>query len=158
LDDYWVRLLMPGDSKSVESRAAIAAPAQVSAKHQSLLHLVGQAPWLERPFCKRSMSWFRVSAMTPFLRRRARIRSASHANIAAGSANRTIVKSRGEPGDRLPAYLLEAWANGAAKRRVCGYQFRTKPQAALDQIRVDHVAGVVPGRVLADGGVASDSG
>jgi len=45
LNDYCVGLLMPDERKSVEPMAAIVAPARVSAKHQSLLHLVGQAPW-----------------------------------------------------------------------------------------------------------------
>ncbi len=45
LNGYCVGLLMPGERKSVEPMAAIVAPARVSAKHQSLLHLVGQAPW-----------------------------------------------------------------------------------------------------------------
>ena len=36
---------MPGERKSVEPMAAIVAPTRVSAKHQSLLHLVGEAPW-----------------------------------------------------------------------------------------------------------------
>ena len=45
LNDYCVGLLMPGERKSVEPMAAIVAPARVSSKHQSLLHLVGQAPW-----------------------------------------------------------------------------------------------------------------
>ena len=45
LNDYCVGLLMPGERKSVEPMAAIVAPARVSAKHQSLLHLIGQAPW-----------------------------------------------------------------------------------------------------------------
>lgn len=40
LNDYCVGLLMPGERKSVEPMAAIVAPARVSAKHQSLLHLV----------------------------------------------------------------------------------------------------------------------
>ena len=44
LNDYCVGLLMLGERKSVEPMAAIVAPARVSAKHQSLLHLVGQAP------------------------------------------------------------------------------------------------------------------
>ena len=43
--DYCTGLLMPGERKSVEPMAAAAAPANVSASHQSLLHLVGQAPW-----------------------------------------------------------------------------------------------------------------
>src|SRR5664279_5295117 len=45
LNDYCVGLLMPGERKSVEPMAAVVAPARVSAKHQSLLHLVGQAAW-----------------------------------------------------------------------------------------------------------------
>ena len=36
---------MPGERKSVEPMASVVAPARVSAKHQSLLHLVGQAAW-----------------------------------------------------------------------------------------------------------------
>ena len=43
--DYCTGLLMPGERKSVEPMAAVVAPARVSAEHQSLLHLVGQAPW-----------------------------------------------------------------------------------------------------------------
>ena len=43
--DYCTGLLMPGERKSVEPMASVVAPARVSAKHQSLLHLVGQATW-----------------------------------------------------------------------------------------------------------------
>ena len=122
LNDYCVGLLMPGERKSVEPMAAIVAPARVSAKHQSLLHLVGQAPWSDEAVLQkirevvlpgierqgRIEAWI---SMTPVLRRRARIRSASRDNIVGGSANRTIVKSRlrcrspiiGKPADRLPA-------------------------------------------------------
>ena len=45
LKDCCICLLMPGERKSVEPMAAIVAPARVSAKHQSLLHLVSQAAW-----------------------------------------------------------------------------------------------------------------
>ena len=45
LKDYRTGLLMPGERKSVEPMAAVVAPAHVSAKHQSLLHLVGQGAW-----------------------------------------------------------------------------------------------------------------
>jgi SRSO17 transposase len=41
--DY-LGLLMPIERKSVEPMAAVTAPAQVAAKHQSLLHFVGNAP------------------------------------------------------------------------------------------------------------------
>ena len=43
--DYCTGLLLPVERKSVEPMAAATAPAQVSAKHQSLLHFVGKAPW-----------------------------------------------------------------------------------------------------------------
>ena len=43
--DYCTGLLMPGERKSVEPMAAVVAPLRVAAKHQSLLHFVGQAPW-----------------------------------------------------------------------------------------------------------------
>ncbi len=45
LRDYCLGLLMPLKRKSVEPMAAVTAPPRVAAKHQSLLHFVGQAPW-----------------------------------------------------------------------------------------------------------------
>src|ERR1044072_8208458 len=44
--DYCTGLLMPAARKSVEPMAAMTAPARVAAQHQSLLHFVGQPPWL----------------------------------------------------------------------------------------------------------------
>jgi SRSO17 transposase len=43
--DYCLGLLMPIARKSVEPLAAVTAPSQGAAKHQSLLHFVGNAPW-----------------------------------------------------------------------------------------------------------------
>src|SRR4051812_10593387 len=45
LHDYCLGLLLPGERKSVELIAAVMAPARVSAKHQSLLHFIANAPW-----------------------------------------------------------------------------------------------------------------
>src|SRR3954465_3027331 len=45
LRDYCRGLLLPGERKSVEPIAAVTAPARVSAKPQSLLHFVANAPW-----------------------------------------------------------------------------------------------------------------
>ena len=160
--------------------AAIVAPARVSAKHQSLLHLVGQAPWSDEAVCKRSASWFCLasndkggskpgSSMTPVLRRRARIRSASRDNIVGGSANRTIVKSRlrcrsqiiRQACRSLTGSIPETWANDAARRKKThvpkDIRFKTKPQIALDQIRAAHAEGVAPGIVLADAGYGANS-
>src|SRR3954451_10491364 len=45
LRDYCLGLLRPGERKSVETIAAVTAPARVSDQHQSLLHFVANAPW-----------------------------------------------------------------------------------------------------------------
>ncbi len=45
LTDYCTGLLLPGERRHVEPMAAVVAPSRVAAKHQSLLHFVGQAPW-----------------------------------------------------------------------------------------------------------------
>jgi SRSO17 transposase len=57
MHDYCVGLLMPGERKSVEPMAAVVAPARVSAKHQSLLHLVGQAPWSDEKVLQKVREW-----------------------------------------------------------------------------------------------------
>jgi SRSO17 transposase len=56
MHDYCLGLLMPIERKSVEPMAAVTAPAQVAAKHQSLLHFVGNAPWSDAAMLA-SASW-----------------------------------------------------------------------------------------------------
>ncbi len=57
LRDYCIGLMMPVARKSVEPLAAVTAPARVSAKHQSLLHFVGQAPWSDEALIRRVRDW-----------------------------------------------------------------------------------------------------
>ena len=57
MHDYCLGLLMPIERKSVEPMAAVTAPAQVAAKHQSLLHFVGNAPWSDAAMLGRWHSW-----------------------------------------------------------------------------------------------------
>ena len=45
LRDYCTGLMLPCERKSVEPMAAVTAPAQVSAQHQSLLHFIGEGGW-----------------------------------------------------------------------------------------------------------------
>src|SRR5216683_2926375 len=45
LRDYCRGLVLPGERKSVEPMAAITAPRRTAARHQSLLHFVGQGRW-----------------------------------------------------------------------------------------------------------------
>lgn len=57
LKDYCLGLLMPMERKSVEPLAAVTAPSRVAAKHQSLLHFVGQAPWSDAALLARVRDW-----------------------------------------------------------------------------------------------------
>src|SRR5690606_17742459 len=53
LRDYCLGLRMPMARKSVEPLAAVTAPERVLAKHQSLLHFVGQSPWSDEALLAR---------------------------------------------------------------------------------------------------------
>jgi SRSO17 transposase len=57
LRDYCTGLMMPVARKSVEPLAAVTAPSRVSAKHQSLLHFVGQAPWSDQALMSQVCDW-----------------------------------------------------------------------------------------------------
>ena len=104
--DYCLGLMLPVARKSVEPLAAVTAPARVSAKHQSLLHFVGQSPWSDAALIARVREWVlprmierggpirHGSSTTPAFRRRAGIRSGSRASIAGRSASRTIARLR----------------------------------------------------------------
>jgi SRSO17 transposase len=48
---------MPIARKSVEPMAAVTAPGQVAAKHQSLLHFVGNAPWSDTAMLAKVSDW-----------------------------------------------------------------------------------------------------
>ena len=52
-EDYCVGLISAEGRKSVEPLAAVTAPERTAAKHQSLLHLVAQAPWSDAAVLRR---------------------------------------------------------------------------------------------------------
>ena len=52
-EDYCVGLLSAEGRKSVEPLAAVTAPERTAAQHQSLLHLVAQAPWSDQAVVSR---------------------------------------------------------------------------------------------------------
>jgi SRSO17 transposase len=125
LHDYCVGLLMPCERKSVEPMAAVVAPSQVSAKHQSLLHLVGQASWSDEAVLRKVRdlvmpslerqggpieAWlvddtgFAKKGTHSFGRRRpAILRPARQAGQLPNRGDAFDCQSCGEPADRLPA-------------------------------------------------------
>jgi len=180
LRDYCLGLLMPGERKSVEPMAAQVAPSRVSAEHQSLLHLVGQAPWSDEVVLRRVRD-----LVLPVIERQGLITAwivddtgfAKKGTHSVGVARQycgrlgkqdncqiAVTLSVANAVASLPVayrlYLPEAWAVDADRRAKAGVPdevtFKTKPEIALDQIQATHAAGMRPGIVLADAGYGVD--
>jgi SRSO17 transposase len=176
LKDYCLGLLLPVERKSVEPLAAVTAPARVSAKHQSLLHFVGQAPWSDAALLGRVRDW-----VLPKIERRGAIRAwiiddtgfAKKGKHSVGVARQycgqlgkqdncqvAVSLSVANDAASLPIawrlYLPQAWAEAPELRRKAKITpeiaFQTKPQIALEQIRQAVAQGIAPGVVLADAG------
>src|SRR5215510_4476615 len=62
LKNYCTGLLLPGERKSVEPMAARLAPDRVRQMHQSLHHLVADAPWSDEAILEQVRS-YGVAAM-----------------------------------------------------------------------------------------------
>lgn len=180
LKDYCTGLLMPGERKSVEPMAAVVAPSRVSAKHQSLLHLVGQASWSDEAVLDKVRE-----LVSPAIETQGGIRawivddtgfakkgvhSVGVARQYCGRLGKTdncqiaVTLSIANHAASLPIayrlYLPEDWAQDAARRQKAhvpdDVKFQTKPEIALDQIRAALAAGVAPGILLADAGYGID--
>jgi SRSO17 transposase len=180
LKDYCTGLLMPGERKSVEPMAAIVAPAHVSAKHQSLLHLVGKAAWSDEALLDkvRELVLPAIEAQgkieawivddTGFAKKG--VHSVGVARQYCGRLGKTdncqiaVTLSIANHAASLPIayrlYLPEDWTADDARRKKAhvpdNVAFKTKPEIALDQIRAALAAGVAPGVLLADAGYGVD--
>ena len=180
LKDYCTGLLMPGERKSVEPMAAVVAPSRVSAKHQSLLHLVGQAAWSDAAVLDkvRQLVAPAIEAQggieawivddTGFAKKG--VHSVGVARQYCGRLGKTdncqiaVTLSIANHVASLPIayrlYLPEDWAKDAARRQKThvpdDVTFQTKPEIALDQIRTALAVGVAPGVLLADAGYGVD--
>src|ERR671911_1687762 len=181
LRDYCRGLLLPGDRKSVEPIAAVTAPARVSAKHQSLLHFVANAPWSDERVLSRIQeltlpliegsgaieAWIIDDTGFPKKGRHSvgvarqycgQLGKRDNCQVAVSLSLANHVAS-------LPVayrlYLPEAWAGDAERRIKAGVppdtSFQTKPRIALDQIRAACAAGLPRGIVLTDAAYGNDT-
>lgn len=180
LKNYCTGLLLPGERKSVEPIAARLAPNNVGRMHQSLHHLVADAPWSDEAVLQQVSE-----SVLPSIQKHGKIvcwivddtgfpKKGSHSvgvarqycgqvgkqdncrvavslSVATGSSSLPIAY-------RL--YLPEVWANDKKRRKEAGIpkeiQFQTKPQIALDQIRDAAEQDVSRGVVVADAGYGND--
>ncbi len=162
--------------------AARLAPQNVRRMHQSLHHLVADAPWSDEAVLDRSLD-FVLPAMlargpvvawvvddTGFPKKGqhsvgvarqycGQIGKQENCRVAV-SLSMTTETSSMPVAFRL--YLPETWANDSERRDRAGVpadiSFRTKPEIALAQIRQARARGIPEGVVLADAGYGTDSG
>src|SRR3954451_15209952 len=174
LKNYCMGLLLPGERKSVEPMAALLAPDNVRRMHQSLHHLVADAPWNDEVMLERV-----CSQVLPAMQK--------NGPVVAWIVDDTGFPKKGKPSvgetrqycgqvgeqencrvavslsvatwrSSLPIgyrlYLPKDWADDKKRREKADVpgeiEFQTKPEIALDQIRSTAAASVAPGVVLAD--------
>lgn len=182
LRSYCTGLLLPGERKSVEPMAARLAPQNVRRMHQSLHHLVADAPWSDEAVLDRALD-FVLPAMltrgpvvawvvddTGFPKKGThsvgvirqycgQVGKQENCRVAV-SLSVTTETSSMPVGFGL--YLPELWANDSERRAKAGVpdeiRFRTKPEIALGQIRRARQRGIPEGVVLADAGYGTDTG
>src|SRR6266508_4801794 len=173
--DYSRGLMLPLERKSVEPLAAHTDPLHVSAKHQSLHHLVAQSEWSDKAVLKCVRDWvmpklgpkssfYWIVDDTGFPKKG--VHSVGVARQYCGQLGKqdncqvAVSLSLANHHASLPVvyrlYLPEAWAADHKRRRKTGVPkeigFKTKPEIALEQIEAACKAGLPRGVVLMDAG------
>jgi SRSO17 transposase len=181
LRHYCTGLLAAEGRKSVEPLAAVTAPTRLAAQHQKLLHFVANAPWSDErvlakvraivvPAIERSgpiEAW--IIDDTAFPKQGTHSVGVQHQYCGelGKQANCQVVVTLSIANHHasLPIayrlYLPEEWAKDRARRKEAHIPkeiaFRTKPQIALDQLRLAREAGVPCGVVLMDASYGSNA-
>jgi SRSO17 transposase len=180
LKNYCSGLLLPGERKSVEPMAARLAPDNVRRMHQSLHHLVADAPWSDEDVLRQ----VRTSVL-PAMQKHGTIacwivddtgfpkkgtHSVGVARQYCGQVGKqdncrvAVSLSLATWSSSLPMayrlYLPEVWANDKKRRQQAGIpesvRFQTKTQIALDQIRQAVAEDIPRGVLVADAGYGND--
>ena len=182
LKNYCRGLLLPGERKSVEPMAARLAGDNVRRMHQSLHHVVADAPWSDEAVLDRCLdsvipavlrrdpvvAWVVDDTGFPQKGRESvgvarqycgQVGKQDNCRVAV-SLSVTTEKASMPVAYRL--YLPQSWIEDRQRRKKTGVpdsiQFQTKPEIALDQVRRARERGLPQGVVLADAGYGTDTG
>lgn len=173
-------LMLPIERKSVEPLAAHVDPRHVSARHQSLHHLVAKSDWPDEevlagirewvsPALKLASGTFWIVDDTGFPKKgrhsvgvaRQYCGQLGKQDNCQAAVSLSLASLRGSLPMAYRLYLPEEWASDPVRREQAGVpaemRFATKPQIAMEQIRKAHEAGVPVGVVLADAGYGNDT-
>jgi len=178
--DYSRGLMLPIERKSIEPLAAHTDPWRVSAKHQSLHHLVAKADWSDAAVLRGVRQWVTAALKlteacywivddTGWAKKGRH--SVGVARQYCGQLGKqencqvavslSLASARGSVPIAWRLYLPAEWASDGARRRAAGVppgiRFATKPQLALEQIRAARADEVPVGVVLADAGYGNDT-
>jgi SRSO17 transposase len=177
LKNYCTGLLLPGERKSVEPMAARLAPENVRRMHQSLHHLVAEAPWDDEEM----LAQVRAGKCLPAMQKNGPVvawivddtgfpkqgkHSVGVARQYCGQIGKhdncqaAVSLSVSTWNSSLPIawrlYLPEVWCKDAERCRQAGVPegiaFQTKPEIAVEQIRRPSNRRFQSGVVLADAG------
>jgi hypothetical protein len=175
------RFHAPGVGNAAEPMAAVTAPAQVAAKHQSLLHFVGNAPWsdtamlakvgeLVLPAIERGgpvEAWIIDDTGFPKKGRHSVGVTRQYCGQLGKQDNCqvAVTLSLANHNASLPVayrlYLPEDRAKDQGRRRKAKIPetiaFQTKPGIALEQIKAARMAALPRGVVLMDAGYGNDT-
>jgi SRSO17 transposase len=178
--DYCVGLVSAEGRKSVEPLAAATAPERTAAQHQSLLHLVAQAPWSDQAVLRRIRELVLPSIIREEPIQALIIDDTSYPKKGKHSVGvaRQYCGERGKQDNcqvavslsvathqaSLPVayrlYLPKEWADDPVRRAKAGVPedvvFQTKPDIALQQMRQMLAAGVPRAMALADAAYGND--
>lgn len=181
LKAYCKGLLLPIERKSVEPMAARLAPDNVRQMHQSMHHLVADAPWSDEELLKKvrqsvlpaMLEQAPVEAWiiddTGFPKKGKHSVGVGHQYCGqlgkSDNCQVTVSLSITTRYSSLPIawrlYLPKDWAEDRKRRDQVGVpkevEFETKPEIALKQIEQAVRQGVAAGPVLADAAYGSDS-
>ena len=180
LKNYCKGLLLPGERKSVEPMAARLAPENVRRMHQSLHHLVADAPWSDEEMlrCVRGYALAAMRKQEPVIAWIIDDTGFPKKGKESVGVARQYCGQLGKPDNCRVAvslsvstatfsvpvayrlYLPESWIKDDPRRKKTGVpeaiQFQTKLEIALDQIRQAVESEVARGVVLADAAYGMD--
>jgi SRSO17 transposase len=181
LKSYCTGLLLPGERKSVEPMAARLCPENVRQTHQSLHHVVADAPWKDEDILE-AVRHFALPAMqkqapieawvvddTGLVKKGAhsvgvtrqycgQVGKQENCRVAVSLSISTRAAS-------LPIawrlYLPEVWSEDRKRRKATGVPeeigFQTKPEIALEQIRTAVDRDIAKAPILADAAYGNDT-
>lgn len=181
LKNYCTALLLPGERKSVEPMAARLGSQNVRRMHQSLHHIVADAPWSDEAVLDRCLDF-----VLPTMLRRGPVvawvvddtgfpkkgrESVGVARQYCGQVGKqdncrvAVSLSVTTETSSMPVafrlYLPEVWIQDRKRRKKTGVpasiQFQTKNAIALEQIRQARERGIPEGVVLADAAYGIDT-